>query len=187
MHSPSTNQRFSASPWGFDNIGDVLKKMGRGFEHEKIGWRQIKSLEALHGCDVLFVNCALRFLFGYGRKVAPALRDFVEQGGVLYASDWAVAGVQAATPPRPSRSTSATTTWATSPRATTATALRPVRSKTAPANLWSRTAWSVVGCAASWNVCPQHALRASGLPVVLLETLSTQPHHQRTNHLTSSS
>jgi hypothetical protein len=34
------------SPWGFDNIGDVLKKMGQGFEHEKIGWGEIKSLEA---------------------------------------------------------------------------------------------------------------------------------------------
>ena len=31
---------------GFDNIGDVLKNMGNGFEHEKISWGQIKSLEA---------------------------------------------------------------------------------------------------------------------------------------------
>lgn len=98
MPVPSTKQRFLVSPWGFDNIGDVLKKMGQGFEHEKIGWGQVKSLEAICGGDVLFVNCAFRFLIGYGRRAAPALRSFVERGGVLYASDWAVAGVQAAFP-----------------------------------------------------------------------------------------
>ncbi|HQU46695.1 MAG TPA: hypothetical protein PK867_28070 [Pirellulales bacterium] len=98
MQRSSANLRFLVSPWGFDNIGEVLKKMGQGFEHEKIGWGKIKSPEAIRGCDVLFVNCAFRFGFGYGRRVAPALRNFVEQGGVLYASDWAVAGVQAAFP-----------------------------------------------------------------------------------------
>lgn len=98
MQPPPTNQRFLVSPWGFDNIGAVLKKMGQGFEHEKIGWGKIKALEPSRGCDVLFVNCAFRFAFGYGKRAAPALRNFVEQGGVLYSSDWAVAGVQAAFP-----------------------------------------------------------------------------------------
>lgn len=98
MPAPSTKQRFLVSPWGFDNIGQVLTRMGPGFGYEKIGWGQIKSLEATSGCDVLFVNCAMRFMFGYGRRAAPTLRRFVEQGGVLYASDWAVAGIQAAFP-----------------------------------------------------------------------------------------
>jgi hypothetical protein len=64
MQPPSTKRRFLVSPWGFDNIGDVLKKMGQGFEHEKISWRQIKSLDAIRGCDVLFVSCAFWFMFG---------------------------------------------------------------------------------------------------------------------------
>ena len=98
MHKTSTNQRFLVSPWGFDNIGAVLSKMGQAFEHEQIGWGKIKSTASLRGADVLFVNCALRFAFGYGKRVAPALRDFVAEGGVLYASDWAVAGVHAAFP-----------------------------------------------------------------------------------------
>lgn len=72
-----TKQRFLVSPWGFDNIGEVFKKVAQGFEHEKIGWGRIKSLEANGGCDVLFVNCAFRFAFGYGRRAAPALAEEV--------------------------------------------------------------------------------------------------------------
>lgn len=98
MPQTLAGQRFLVSPWGFDNISEVLKKLGPGFEHETISWRSLKSHEAVVRCDVLFVNCAFRFVLGYGKKVAPALRRFVEQGGTLYASDWAVAGVQAAFP-----------------------------------------------------------------------------------------
>jgi hypothetical protein len=98
MLQTSSSPRFLVSPWGFDNIGAVLAKMGKGFEHEQIGWAKIKSATSLRGGDVLFVNCAMRFAFGYGKRVAPALRDFVAEGGVLYASDWAVAGVNAAFP-----------------------------------------------------------------------------------------
>jgi hypothetical protein len=98
MQRTSTNQRFLVSPWGFDNIGAVLAKMGQGFDHEQIGWGKIKSTASLRGADVLFVNCAMRFAFGYGKRAAPALREFVAEGGVLYASDWAVAGVHAAFP-----------------------------------------------------------------------------------------
>lgn len=47
MHPHSTKQRFLVSPWGFDNISDVLKKMGQGFEHEKIGFE-------IHGVECWF-------------------------------------------------------------------------------------------------------------------------------------
>ncbi len=98
MHQPTAAQRFVVSPSGFDNIGAVLNGMGQGFEHESIRWRHLPTWSFAGGNNVLFLNCSLRFSFGYGWKIAPVLRAFVEQGGILYASDWAASAVKAAFP-----------------------------------------------------------------------------------------
>lgn len=57
---------------GFDNIGSVLSAIG--VEHV--------PFSGTYACDLLFLNC------GTHDTIDPArLRDFVERGGCLYASD----------------------------------------------------------------------------------------------------
>ena len=92
------NHQFFVSPSSFDDIGAVLKDMGKGFEHQTLRWKDLKDIKRLQGCDVLFINCALRFGFGFGRKIGPVVRQFVEQGGTLYASDFAVDAIKHAFP-----------------------------------------------------------------------------------------
>jgi len=56
----------------WDNIGQVLDSMGVAFE----------PFSGKYDCDLLFVNC------GTSDRLDPgSLRDFVEAGGCLYASD----------------------------------------------------------------------------------------------------
>lgn len=91
-------QRFFVSPSSFDNIGAVLNSMGQGFAHAVVGWAELKRWRAAAPRDVLFLNCALRYSFGYGKRVARMVRGFVEAGGTLYASDRALAAVTEAFP-----------------------------------------------------------------------------------------
>lgn len=57
---------------GFDNIGSVLSAIGVEFV----------PFSGSYACDLLFLNCGTR------DTIDPArLRDFVERGGCLYASD----------------------------------------------------------------------------------------------------
>ncbi len=72
--------------------------MGEGFAHDVLGWGELKHWQATAPRDVLFLNCAMRFGFGYARKVAGMISEFVAAGGTLYASDWAMRAVQRAFP-----------------------------------------------------------------------------------------
>lgn len=98
MESADSRQRFFVSPSSFDNIGKVLKAMGEGFAHDVLGWGELKHWQATGPRDVLFLNCAMRFGFGYSKKIAGMIGDFVAAGGTLYASDWAMRAVQRAFP-----------------------------------------------------------------------------------------
>lgn len=98
MSPTDSRQQFFVSPSSFDNIGAVLRGLGDGFAHEVLRWGELKSWRAAAPHDVLFLNCALRFGFGYAKKVAGTIGGFVAAGGTLYASDWAMVAVQAAFP-----------------------------------------------------------------------------------------
>jgi hypothetical protein len=95
-----TNQpTILVSPVGFDDVNAVLQQLG-GFgntrqleEHET---HLLQDANFLSQFEHLFLNCHQRF----GECIAPhdvdAIRDFVENGGALYASDWASSVVEAA-------------------------------------------------------------------------------------------
>ncbi len=69
------SMRLSVTSPHFDDIGTVLNSMKLSFEpYDKAGF----------DCDILFLNC------GSADQVpADRLRSFVENGGCVYASDWA--------------------------------------------------------------------------------------------------
>ena len=92
-------RRFLVSPSGFDDIGAVLDAMGEGFAHDEIDWDDLKNPESLAGCEVLFINCSGEAGDeDYAQEIAPTIKTFVESGGTLYCSCWAIAVLEAMFP-----------------------------------------------------------------------------------------
>ena len=78
------SMRFSVTSAQYDDIGDVLASMQL---------TAVPFTKAGFDCDILFLNC------GSGDAVDPtALRKFVEGGGCVYASDFAMDVLKAAFP-----------------------------------------------------------------------------------------
>lgn len=93
----SKSRSFIVAPSGYDNMSAVLHGMGRGFEHTIITWNDLHNFNSLVGCEVLFINCASEAQ-SQANQIAPVVNKFVEQGGSLYASDYAGAILQNAFP-----------------------------------------------------------------------------------------
>jgi hypothetical protein len=83
------------TPRGFDDIGAVLKQLGKNYEYHKIKLMDMYVTNSLNDCDVLFINCNSSSRY---RKISQTVRDFVARGGALYASDWAGEVIQHAFP-----------------------------------------------------------------------------------------
>jgi hypothetical protein len=80
--------RLAVTPARYDDIGSVLRKMGLTV-HE-LPLSSLTHFGVLNGVDCLFINCADEFRFLQVRNsLAPLVRSFVVNGGVLYASDFA--------------------------------------------------------------------------------------------------
>lgn len=84
-------------PGSFDTIQRVLERLG--FVPEPI------DEEALSTADIsqyagIFLNCGLDTSHAREQEVQNVLKGYVENGGVLYASDWAEAYVRAVFPGR---------------------------------------------------------------------------------------
>lgn len=95
--------RFATSKTGCDDAGKVLGLLGlrhTTFEHE-----DFRALSKLRQYDLVFINCmsdstqaSSPGVFLNPTKNAPALREFVNQGGVLYVSDYALDNISEAFP-----------------------------------------------------------------------------------------
>ncbi len=85
--------RLAATPPHYDDIGSVLWQMG--FRAETIGIHDLTDFQRLQQFDAVFVNCSDGCRnFSDGR----ALTQYVAEGGILYASDYACDVVAAAFP-----------------------------------------------------------------------------------------
>ncbi len=80
---------------GFDNIGSVLTQMGRTWT--PISDADMGNYALLNQYSVVFANCNV-YGESYANSAATSLRQFVQNGGSLYASDWAYAYIKAAFP-----------------------------------------------------------------------------------------
>lgn len=88
--------RIGVSPPGYDNINEVLKKLGYSFE--TVVNEQLHNTESISRFDVLFINCSERCLTFSSSNPGPVLRDYVALGGSIYASDYAASYVNQAFP-----------------------------------------------------------------------------------------
>lgn len=92
----------------YDDMGRLLEQLGEGYRHQKFSLEDLRDIEKLSQYQVVFVCCSgvpeswlsRRLgssargagIYSPNRKVVAqvkqTLRDFVQRGGTLYASDW---------------------------------------------------------------------------------------------------
>jgi hypothetical protein len=70
----------------YDDIGELLTKLGQGFTYTTIQDIDLRDLKRLNEFDVVFLTCATSTSQDIHQN--EALRRFVEKGGTLYASCW---------------------------------------------------------------------------------------------------
>lgn len=85
----------------FDNIGAILSRLD--IEYDAYGRQDyldlLRSPDKLSEYDIVFFNCGMPMEWITERGVISSnLRDYVEKGGSIYASDWAHAIVEATFP-----------------------------------------------------------------------------------------
>jgi hypothetical protein len=82
---PDTEElRIGVTNPGFDDIGWILRHFGAGVEFFNLTRSDLNNLEGLSQFYAIFINCG-----GHDLVNPRVLRDFVYQGGVVYASDHA--------------------------------------------------------------------------------------------------
>jgi hypothetical protein len=69
----------------WDNMAKLLDGLGEGYRYTELSMTDLVNGPRLKEFDVLFFTCGFQSDYS---DVAPRLRDFVENGGTLYASDW---------------------------------------------------------------------------------------------------
>jgi molecular chaperone DnaK len=85
--------RIGISPVGYDDVGAILRKIGLSWK--KVKNKHFRNAEKLQEFDILFINCLEG---GSASANADTLRNFVNRGGVLYASDCAYSHISTAFP-----------------------------------------------------------------------------------------
>ena len=97
--------RIGVSQPGCDDAGQVIGQMG--LRYTVLGHTDFRDARKLSHYDLVFINCLADFTqcFGGGlrlnpKKNAPALQQFVADGGTLYVSDFALDNISVAFPGR---------------------------------------------------------------------------------------
>ncbi len=91
----STSGKLAVTPAGYDDMKSVLEKLG--VAPEELTFDQMTTAAALEKYDAIYINCA-------GEAESPsdemvsAIKEYVKNGGVIYASDFAAGVVEKAFP-----------------------------------------------------------------------------------------
>ena len=80
-------------PW--DDVGALLSSLGDGYKYDTVTFEDMHDVDRLKQYDVVFFSCGHG---GVDPGLTDALRAYVSQGGVLYASDWRYQAVAQAFP-----------------------------------------------------------------------------------------
>jgi hypothetical protein len=86
MRSTGKALRLAVSIPEWDDIGKLLRSLGEGYQNYKeLGPAELRSANRLSDYDVLFLTCASSS--ARDQELDAAIRQFVQNGGTLYASD----------------------------------------------------------------------------------------------------
>ncbi|MCS7254304.1 MAG: FHA domain-containing protein [Armatimonadota bacterium] len=98
FYGTDAGAQLAVTPKGYDDIGQVLSELGEGYEFEQIGFDKLDDPTYLSRFQVVFINCSRRCTDSEAIRTAASIRQYVEKGGVIYASDWAATIIQKAFP-----------------------------------------------------------------------------------------
>lgn len=87
--------KIAVTPAGYDDMGAVLIQMG--FSPEEISEEELNNLEKLKQYSAIYINCS-GGIESVSEEAAAAVRQYVEEGGFVYASDFAEALIAKAFP-----------------------------------------------------------------------------------------
>ncbi len=93
FHSGAYAANFAVTPPGYDDMGEILTSMGR--QWEEISLEDLRNSAKISGYQAIFLNCDDMEVH---QDAVLNLRNFVNAGGALYASDFAIEYVMAAFP-----------------------------------------------------------------------------------------
>ena len=82
--------KLAVTPAGFDDMGKLLGTLGDGYRFEVVEEKTLVDPAACARFDAIFLTCAEAGGTGGAAgspRLAPAIREFVNNGGTLYASD----------------------------------------------------------------------------------------------------
>ncbi|HIO22199.1 MAG TPA: hypothetical protein EYN18_07385 [Nitrospirales bacterium] len=106
---PVKSLRLGVTPVFMDDVGTSLDTLGAGYRHEEVPLEDFLDVDKLKEYDVIFLTCGnaaedwyleeigegtrpgsvlIRMNTEVMEKVHRNIREYVEQGGTLYASDW---------------------------------------------------------------------------------------------------
>jgi hypothetical protein len=69
----------------WDKMGELLDGLGKGYKYEYVNVNDLYNAKRFDDFDVLFLTCSS---VGNDKAIADNIRQFVANGGTLYASDW---------------------------------------------------------------------------------------------------
>ncbi len=92
--------KLAVAPASFDDMGRLLDELGAGYSYEQLSEDQLRDAGRLADFDVVFLTCSEPppLSDDEQQRFNAALREFVGQGGTLYASDLRFDRVAAAFP-----------------------------------------------------------------------------------------
>jgi hypothetical protein len=82
---PPRELKLAVTEKDFDDMGQLLRTLGKGYDYTLLEEIQLESYEKLKQFDVIFLTC--KRSTAQNLHLNAALRRFVEEGGTLYASD----------------------------------------------------------------------------------------------------
>ena len=84
---PPEPLKLAITPARFDDMGKLLDTLGAGFKYDIVEDAKLEDPAVCQRYDVIFLTCAETNSPQSREKLKTALRQFVGQGGTLYASD----------------------------------------------------------------------------------------------------
>lgn len=90
-----TDEKLAVTPRGFDDIGEVLDNLG--FSTTEINEADLNNLSDLSKYDSVYINCSAS-IDSVSSTAASIIADYVKDGGIIYASDYANSVIEAAFP-----------------------------------------------------------------------------------------
>lgn len=95
IFAQTPTSKLAVTPKGYDDMGQVLEKLGYGATEITI--KNLEDQSVLSKYDAIYINCSNSVSYADDTAVT-AIKSYVQNGGTIYASDWASTVIDKAFP-----------------------------------------------------------------------------------------